>query len=210
MDLASYAMGYSIANAMGVTMGLRTDTRDRMVTSAALLLRERGVARTSVATVLDHSGGPRGSVGFHFPGGRAELLTEALRSAGDRITARLTQITGTGVSPADVFQGICEYYKTQLEASDFTAGCPIGAAAQEAYDDPTLGPIVAGIIEDWAAVLSEALTLTGHDPMHAADLAMLCIASLEGGITMCRVTRSTRPLDVVQTHVQPLLQAPHL
>ena len=44
-------------------MGLRTDTRERMVASAAVLLSEQGVGATSVAKVLEHSNGPRGSVG---------------------------------------------------------------------------------------------------------------------------------------------------
>ena len=50
-------------------MGAKTDTRERMVVSAALMLRERGVAGTTVSGVLEASGAPRGSVGFHFPGG---------------------------------------------------------------------------------------------------------------------------------------------
>ena len=57
-------------------MGVRNDTKDRMVTSAALMLREHGVTGTSFAKVLRSCGGPRGSIGFHFPGGKAQLGTK--------------------------------------------------------------------------------------------------------------------------------------
>jgi TetR/AcrR family transcriptional repressor of lmrAB and yxaGH operons len=187
-------------------VGVKTDTRERMVNSAAVLLREHGVAGTSIAKVLGHSSGPRGSVGFHFPGGRAELLTDALQLAGDVVTSTLQQATEHGVSPTDVFAGICEHYKAQLAGSDFAAGCPVGAAAQEAYRDPTLGPVVSTIVDDWASALADALIGAGHRPSQAANLAMFCISSLEGAITMSRVTRSTDPLDSVLTYVVPLLR----
>jgi len=187
-------------------VGVKTDTRARMVTSAALLLREHGVAGTSVAKVLEHSHGPRGSVGFHFPGGRAELLVGALELAGSLVTSTLRQTAEHGAGPAEVFTGICEHYKHQLTSSDFAAGCPVGAAAQEAYRDPALGPVVATIVDDWQAALTDVLINVGHQPAEAADLAMLCICSLEGAITMSRVKRSTDPLDSVLDHILPLLR----
>lgn len=186
-------------------MGVTTDTRKRMVTSAALLLREYGVAGTSVAKVLEHSAAPRGSVGFHFPGGKTELLSDALRSAGSLVTDSLRQAAETRSSPSEVFRSICQHYKRQLADTDFVAGCPVGAAAQEAYRDPSLGPVVSGILDEWAGALTEVLSAAGHSPQDAADLAVLCICSLEGAITLSRVKRSTEPIDTVLKQLLPLL-----
>src|SRR5688500_4922389 len=61
----------------------KSDSRERMVLSAATLLREYGASATSVDRVLAHSGAPRGSVYHHFPGGRAQLIDEAVTLAGD-------------------------------------------------------------------------------------------------------------------------------
>jgi len=99
-------------------VGATTDTRARMINSAALLLREHGVAGTSIARVLEHSQGPRGSVQFHFPGGKAQLLTEALVWAGGLISNVLSQAQARGDTPADVVNAICEHYKRQLADSD--------------------------------------------------------------------------------------------
>ena len=189
-------------------MGATTDTRKRMVGSAAMLLREHGVAGTSIAKVLEHSRGPRGSVGFHFPGGRAELLTDALQWAGGFVTTMLKRSAEQGASPADVFAGICQHYKQQLAASDFSAGCPVGSAAQEAYREAVLGPVVASIIDDWQSGLADVLTRSGHDADASAELSMLCISALEGAITMSRVKRSTAPIDIVRAKITPLLTAP--
>jgi TetR/AcrR family transcriptional repressor of lmrAB and yxaGH operons len=186
-------------------VGATTGTRARMVNSAALLLREHGVAGTSIARVLEHSRGPRGSVRFHFPGGKAQLLTEALAWAGGLITDVLTRADERGATPAEVLTTICEHYKRQLVDSDFCAGCPVGAVSQEAFGDPTLGPIVAGVVDDWTRALAAVLVSAGRDESEASDLALLCVSSLEGAITMARVRRSTRPIEIVQERLIPLL-----
>ena len=186
-------------------MGATTETRSRMVNSAAVLLREHGVAGTSIARVLEHSHGPRGSVQFHFPGGKAQLLTEALAWAGGLVTGVLARAEERGATPAEVLTAICEHYKRQLVDTDFRAGCPVGAVSQEAFGDPELGPIVAGVVDDWMRVLSGVLVEAGRDETEASDLALLCISSLEGAITMARVRRSTRPIEIVQERLIPLL-----
>ncbi|MBZ5740463.1 TetR/AcrR family transcriptional regulator [Nocardioides mangrovi] len=189
-------------------MGSRTDTRSRMIASAALLLREHGVAGTTVARVLDHCRGPRGSVGFHFPGGRSQLLTEALGWVGALVSGQLRQGVDVGVAPDVLFRGICEHYRTQLEESGYTAACPVWAVAQEAYDDPDLGPVVAQVLDDWITLLARALGDAGHDNASATDTATLCIATLEGAITMARIRRTTRPITLAYEAMAPRLARP--
>ncbi|MFX4287566.1 TetR/AcrR family transcriptional regulator [Janibacter sp. G349] len=211
-------------------MGARRETRARMVTGAAMLLREKGVRGTTVGAVLERTGGPRGSVGFHFPGGRTQLLTEALREAGDGVTAHLQEQAKGGASPAEVFAGLCDHYTRQLESSDFVAGCPVWAVVQEAPDEPDLGPLARAIVEAWAVALlptPEAGARHATSPVpeevaqHATspvpeevaqrpsrrDLATYAIASLEGAITLARLQRSTRPIALVREQVAPLLAA---
>ena len=63
--------------------------RERMVVSAALLIRERGAHATAISDVLEHSGAPRGSAYHYFPGGRTQLLCEAVDYAGEHVAAVL-------------------------------------------------------------------------------------------------------------------------
>ena len=91
------------------------------------------------------------------------------------------------------FAGMCDHYARQLERTDYAAGCPAWAVAQEAPSDPTLGPIVAQTLQDWVEAL-------GH------ELAPFAIASLKGAITLARVQRSTAPIDVVRERVGAALR----
>src|SRR2546427_13005272 len=101
-----------------------------MIQSAAVLMRERGIEATSFSAVLEHSGAPRGSIYHHFPGGKAQLVEEATRYAGEW--------TGRGLSAAleagDVATAIDLFvagWRHTLESTDFAAGCPVVAATVE-------------------------------------------------------------------------------
>src|SRR6476661_5957955 len=56
----------------------RSPARARMVESAAMLIRERGIHGVGLREVVAHSGGPRGSLGRYFPGGKTQLMSEAI------------------------------------------------------------------------------------------------------------------------------------
>src|SRR6185437_741270 len=58
-------------------MGRRSDTRQKIVQAARQLIRERGYNATAFSDVLELSGAPRGSVYYHFPGGKTQLAMEA-------------------------------------------------------------------------------------------------------------------------------------
>ena len=186
-------------------MGARTDTRTKMVASAALLLRERGVAGTSIAQVLQHSGAPRGSTRFHFPGGKRHLMTEAVEWAGGTVTRMLTGAADRGEDPIEVLSAICSHYAREMEQSNFRAGCPIGAVAQDSFDDPALAPVVKGVLDEWTSAFARVLTVAGQRDDDAAELAELTVAAVEGAITLARVQRTTRPLSLVESKIGALL-----
>jgi TetR/AcrR family transcriptional regulator, lmrAB and yxaGH operons repressor len=183
----------------------RSDTRERMVTSAALLLREHGVSGTSFARVLEHSDAPRGSIGHHFPGGKRELVADAVRFAGDAAATAMRQAVDRGDSPAQLFSMVCRLYRRALVDTDFAAGCPVGNVAQEVYDDEPLRQAARAVFDDWRALVAGALVAHGRRRRDAADLAELSIAGLEGAIMLARVQRSAVSIDRVERQITALL-----
>jgi len=57
-------------------MPRRSDSRDRMIAAARRLFRAHGYFGTALSDVVAESAAPRGSLYFHFPGGKEELATE--------------------------------------------------------------------------------------------------------------------------------------
>ena len=53
--------------------------RDRMVRAAAKLFRVHGVTATGLREIVEAADAPRGSLQHYFPGGKEQLITEALQ-----------------------------------------------------------------------------------------------------------------------------------
>src|SRR3954453_21100351 len=98
--------------------------RQRMIQSAALLMREVGVENTSFSQVVAHSGAPRGSIYHYFPGGKAQLVEEAVRCAGEFISQAFRHPLDTG-DPLELLHTSEAFWRGVLEGSDFAAGCPV-------------------------------------------------------------------------------------
>lgn len=176
-------------------------TRERMVISTALLIREQGARATSIDDVLAHSGAPRGSVYHHFPGGRAQLLAEATAYAGEFVAGYLDGAEGT-LALLDRLIGM---YSQQLDETDFRAGCPIVAVAVESESD--LQEQAAGAFDRWTALLTVRLEAEGVATERAAELAVLVISSIEGALVMSRARRDSEPLEKVHHGLRAMLAA---
>jgi AcrR family transcriptional regulator len=180
-----------------------------MVISAALLIRERGAHPTAIADVLEHSGAPRGSAYHYFPGGRTQLLCEAVDYAADYMAARLERAKSSLEALDDLF-GL---YRKQLQHSDFRAGCPVVAVAVEAGDPDKpdqSAPLIeraAAAFARWQEVIAAGLLADGVSQPVADGLATLVLSSFEGAIVISRAARDLEPLDRVHSQLRSLIGA---
>ncbi|OBK57694.1 TetR family transcriptional regulator [Mycobacterium gordonae] len=183
--------------------------RERMVVSAALLIRERGARATAISDVLAHSGAPRGSAYHHFPGGRTQLLCEAVDFAGEHI-ASLIADADSGLALLDT---LIEKYREQLLATEFRAGCPIAAVSVEAgfdkEDRDRMAPVVehaAAVFDRWSGLITQRFIADGFAAERAGELAEFATAALEGALLLARVRRDLAPLDLVHRQLRELVE----
>lgn len=177
-----------------------------MLISAAQVMRERGTAGVTIDEVLARSGAPRGSVYYHFPEGRNQILAEALVWAGDAIADSIDAAAERGALP--LVRGFSEFWERTLQESDFGAGCPVVAAAIGcASDGAELAGIASNIFGRWRDALSRAFIADGFDTAEAESLAVTCIASLEGAVVLCRSIRNAEPLRQVANQMEFLIKS---
>ncbi|MER7564049.1 TetR/AcrR family transcriptional regulator [Streptomyces sp. NPDC097941] len=184
----------------------KSDTRDRMILSAAALLREYGASATSIDRVLARSGAPRGSVYYHFPDGRAQLIDEAVALAGDFIAGLIDAALQTD-DPVQAVDAFFALWRDRLVESDFRAGCPIVAVAVETNDDaPQLARSAAAVFARWQEALAGLLLRHGLGEERSRRLGAFIIASVEGAVVMCRAEHSTAPIEAAAAEIHDLLR----
>ncbi len=183
----------------------KSDSRERMISSAVALLREYGASATSVDRVLAHSGAPRGSVYHHFPGGRTQLIGEAVASVGDVVSALIEDAARSG-DPLEAIDAFFALWRDRLIESGFRAGCSIAAVAVETNDDaPQLSRAAAAYFARWQQALAGVFTRNGVSVERGRRLAAFVVAAVEGAVIMCRAERSIVPLEAAAAEIHDLL-----
>ncbi|MEU2175034.1 MULTISPECIES: TetR/AcrR family transcriptional regulator [Nocardia] len=185
----------------------RGQARQRMIDGAIDSLRVHGANATSVDRVLAATGAPRGSVYHHFPGGRTELITDALGTAGELMSTFIERLTSDN-EPAAALDRFAAMWRRTLLDSDFRAGCPIFAVAVETNDEaPEFARLAGEIFGRWQQALTGMLTRHDVPADRAHRLATLTVAAFEGAIALCRVHHDITPLDDAVATLHELMPA---
>ncbi|MFB8776498.1 TetR/AcrR family transcriptional regulator [Streptomyces broussonetiae] len=184
--------------------------RERMVFSAAQLIRRDGVAATGMRDVAAHAGAPRGSLQHYFPGGKDQLVNEAVgwagRYAGRRVARFLAALDEP--TPSGLFAEMARQWTDEYEAVGFGGGCPVAAATVDcAESTASTREAAADAFAAWTGPVSRALAGMGVPEERTGPLATLMISSLEGAILIARAERDVRALTVVVGELGPLLDA---
>jgi AcrR family transcriptional regulator len=184
--------------------------RERMVFSAAQLIRRHGVAATGLREVVAHAEAPRGSLQHYFPGGKDQLVAEAATWAGQFAARRVdTFLNGLAEpSPAGLFAAMVAQWRDEFRTDGFDGGCPVAASVADcAAQNPIVRRATYDAFTGWAAAVAQALRAMGVPYKRADPLATLMISALEGAILMARAERDVRPLDTVEAELGPVLDA---
>jgi TetR/AcrR family transcriptional regulator, lmrAB and yxaGH operons repressor len=187
---------------------MSVDTRTRMLESTARLLQQRGFFGTSLSEILEESGAPRGSLYFHFPGGKEQLVVEATEASVAEATEAMRQVIRETKKPGRWVRRIFEEMAVLMRESGYTFGCPV---APLVLDDPSgqerLAQICKAALGEWATLYEQTLREAGVAKQRAGTLALLILSALEGALLISRVGRSTDPLEQVGRELERSITA---
>ena len=177
-------------------------TRQRIVVTTARLLSQRGFHGTGLNQIVAEAAAPKGSMYHYFPGGKEQLVTEAITATGHYVTGK--------ISSADTARGVAEALVDRvialLERSEFADGCPIAATTLDIGPaSAAVADACAGVFQEWEQVLTARLVAEGAPADAAADAATLVVASIEGALVLSRARRDAAPLRCVRAALDRLL-----
>ncbi|WP_328647796.1 TetR/AcrR family transcriptional regulator [Amycolatopsis sp. NBC_00348] len=158
--------------------------------------------------VVAHAEAPRGSLQHYFPGGKDQLMAEAVAWAGGYAARRVARIAAKleNPTPGKLFAAMAAQWRDEFTTTGFDAGCPLVATvADAAATSESLRDAVGKAFEGWQRPLAETLSQFGVPAARSVSLAVLMLSTLEGAIILARAHQDVAPLDTVVEELRPLL-----
>ena len=171
-------------------------TRARIVEEAAALIHERGMAATTLEDVKV-AAEVSGSQLYHYFPDKDELVQAVIDYQADAIVNR----NRNALASANGVEAWRKMVMTAAKRTKAKGGCALGSlVGQLAESDPEARALIAAGFDQWAGAIADGLRSlhadgklpSGIDP---DDLATTLLATLEGGLLLAQVQRSSRPFE---------------
>jgi len=175
-------------------------SRERIVRAALELMLEHGVAATTIEDVLQRAKASKSQL-YHYFGGMPRLIESVIAAAEISVlTAHRPHIDR--IDSSESLRAWADHVVALNEAYGPDLGCPLGTLSAEltASDDRARAQLEASF-ERWIEPIRRGIEVMrqngelsdGADP---ALLATAVIASLQGGLLLAKMTRSSVPVSV--------------
>jgi TetR/AcrR family transcriptional repressor of lmrAB and yxaGH operons len=186
---------------------MSNSTREQIIEKTCELLELQGYHATGLNQIIRESGSPKGSLYYHFPGGKEELAQEAVEYVGAIVLKRIHDNLALYDEAGQALEVFITHIAYNVEASGFKAGGPITTIAMEASaTSDRLRETCQRIYSEWQGAVANKLMADGFAEERAHRIATLVIASIEGGVILCRTERSQMPLKRVAQEIGTLIR----
>ncbi|MCV6972310.1 TetR/AcrR family transcriptional regulator [Mycobacterium bohemicum] len=175
-------------------------TKARIVAGAATLVREYGVAGTSLDAVMTATGTSRSQL-YHYFENKDALIGEVIKTQFARVIAAQEPLLSE-LSSWEGLQRWCDHLVSMVSETQGVGGCPLGSLVSELADrSESARQELARSFADWQSYLSKGFAAMRANGELAAeadadDLALTMMSALQGGLLMGQATRSARPLEL--------------
>jgi TetR/AcrR family transcriptional repressor of lmrAB and yxaGH operons len=168
-----------------------------MLDASAELFRAQGYHATGLTQIMEAGKAPKGSLYFHFPGGKEELASEVtLLHAGDHI-AHINRAAATTATAAQLIDAFITRIRDELVASNYREGCAMAPIVLETTPaSEQLSDTTRRGFADMIATLAARLTEKNVPASRATQLATQAWTSVEGALILSRVLHSPEPFDL--------------
>jgi len=174
-------------------------TKQRIVAATSELIHSHGYNATGLNQIIKHSGAPKGSLYFHFPEGKEQIVEAALLASGATVTSLMQQSFTQSKNQQQAIKQCIDFFKEVLISTNFQKGCPVATVALEATGEtPRIQNVCANIYQDWLTQLEQGLGEANAE--HANVVLML----IEGALVLSKAKKSIDPLNQCEKHLSAL------
>ncbi len=169
-----------------------------MIETTARLVQAKGYHGTSLNDILKECDAPRGSLYFHFPEGKKELVLEAMKAGIEQVNEAIKTSLDSVENPADGVMSVYLILAQTMEESNYRMGCPVSSVVLDLPDiESELAEICREAYRKWTQMYCDAFMRAGIAPARALRLAKAVQAASEGAILMSRSERTVTPIEEI-------------
>jgi TetR/AcrR family transcriptional repressor of lmrAB and yxaGH operons len=178
-------------------------TRDRLVTTAAALFRQKGYHATGLAEILAAAGVPKGSLYHHFPDGKSDLA----KAAADWTADMLIRIIDDAFTPAPSYRDGVAHYCGKLarlfQLADAANTCPISALLFDGPENAEFRAHAEAIFQRLIDRLAAHARRLGLPEAEAQAQSETLLIAVEGAWTLARARRDATVLRSLPSRLFP-------
>lgn len=180
-----------------------TPTRDRLVTTAASLFRQKGFHGVGLAEILEASRTPKGSLYHHFPEGKPALA----RAAAEQTAHGMAEIIDAAFATAPDWQTgattLCYKLAKLFDILNASDRCPLSALLFDGPESDGFRTLASAILQGWIARLAGHGARLGLPVAEATAQAETLLMTIEGGWTLARARNTSDVLRSLPARLFP-------
>ena len=189
-------------------MAKPTDSKEKTLAAAAKLFCRQGYHGTALRDILSASGAPRGSLYFHFPGGKEEIAQGAVALGAQAVRAFIGRAAEASRDSEAFVTNLARGMAANLAASEFREGCPIATTALEiATASEAIGKMARDAFATWEREIAQTLARFGVTASEADHLATAILSQLEGALLLARTYRNLEPMQRAEEALRLLVNS---
>jgi TetR/AcrR family transcriptional repressor of lmrAB and yxaGH operons len=166
-----------------------------MIEAADELFRSRGYLGTALTDIVSVSETPRGSIYFHFPGGKEEVAVAVTEVASLALEDTVDRAVAAATAPGDIPRFVAANFAQRMNSSDFKDGCALAPVVLEmATESEVLREACDLAFDRWRRRLASGYEELGIDVERAEVLATMTISTLEGALVVARAQRNVQSI----------------
>ncbi|HII91874.1 MAG TPA: TetR/AcrR family transcriptional regulator [Methanosarcina sp.] len=192
---------------MGPKMNARTNTREKILNTAAFLFQKNGYHATGLNEIIKESGTPKGSLYYHFPNGKEELVAATIKLMGDKIQHQIKEELAKNSDPVLAFKEFILDLAQNFNEKDQENCFSIGLLALETVPiNESLRKTCIEVYDLWTDAYYQKLVSSGFSSEKARELSLILQLIIEGAITISLIRNDTTMLVAAAEKIPVLLE----
>lgn len=181
-------------------------TKERIVQSAADLIRIKGYYGTGINEIIGETNIPKGSLYHHFPEGKDSIVQAALEEAAKQLAISFKNAMKGKANACEGLKAVVDLYIKEFRKNGLKYGCPLAAVSLDvSSDNELLRATCSDMFDFWKQAIKSYVEYKGGYS-NSDEIAEHFLIQFEGAIMLSRVYKSTKPLELIKKELHKLFE----